>query len=139
VDEQLRLAYLRTTYWAETPLGEIRLRIGVANPRLTELLIEFSVEEWAFITACNPSSKSVSDDENERLQQALKAVLRIDGFTVFNGAGTGDDGQWPPEPSFLVLGISTAKAIALGRVYGQNAIVAGIIGAVPYLIECIES
>ena len=46
-------------------------------------------------------------------------------LTFFPGAGEADVGDWPPEPSFLVLGISEQRAVALAERYEQAAIVVG--------------
>jgi len=37
--------------------------------------------------------------------------------------GLDPDGKWHGEPSMLVLGIDQPRALAIGREYGQHAIV----------------
>jgi len=127
------LAYTNTTFCAQTPLGEIRLRIGIANSLLAQLLSQFAVDEWAFITSYNPGSQALPEDENTQRQIELKDRLQKDGFQIFSGEGKGDDSEWPPEPSFLVLGVNKNHAIAIGKDFGQNAIVAGGKDAIPIL------
>ena len=136
MEARLRSAYESTTFIAETPLGSIRLRVGVANPLLAELLSQFGVVEWAFITACNPGSLRLSDHENTQRQRELEKKLQQDNLKIFSGAGVGDDNDWPPEPSFLVLGLKRNHAIAIGSDFGQNAIVAGGSDTTPHLVEC---
>jgi hypothetical protein len=69
------------------------------------------------------SSKSLSLGANERWNRALKRYLIVRGFTFVEGEGRAIDGDWPPEPSIFAFGISRAEASAIGRRYGQNAIV----------------
>ena len=47
------------------------------------------------------------------------------GFESVEGVGKPSAGVWEPEHSLLVLAISAPEAVALGRRYGQNAIVIG--------------
>ena len=84
----------------------------------------------------SPRSEKLSDDENAERQNELKARLQRERLIIFAGKRVGDDNKWPPEPSFLVLEIPRMAAIALGRDFGQNAIIVGNRDAVPYLVEC---
>jgi hypothetical protein len=43
----------------------------------------------------------------------------------FTGSGRGD---WPPEPSLLVMGISEAQAREIGAAFDQKAVVVGHCG-----------
>jgi len=58
------------------------------------------------------------------------------GYTTFPGEGSGDDGQWPPERSLLILGILRDDAIRLGRDFGQRAVVYGEQGGRALLLPC---
>ncbi len=64
----------------------------------------------------------------------LDRVLRDRGLAALEGSGQGDAGDWPPEPSRLVLGIGEADAIALGRLFEQNAVLAGVRGQAARLV-----
>ena len=46
------------------------------------------------------------------------------------------DPAWPAEASFLILGISREAAVLLGRQFGQNAIVCGMLGQAAELVDC---
>jgi hypothetical protein len=138
VDDELTEAYRQTSFRADTPRGPLCLRIGLPNPVLDALLESQGVRSWAYVTAWNPGSMRLSEDENVRRQHALEETLRRDGLIVFPGEGVGDDGRWPPEPSVLVLGISRADALALGQRFGQRAIVYGEAGKSPQLVSCQE-
>jgi hypothetical protein len=123
MDAELRAAYLSTTYMA----GEIRIRIG-EDPHV-------DASSWAFVTAENPRSEPDSAERNAARMRALENDLR--GYRTLRGRGEPAAGStWKAEESFLVLGIDRAAAIALGRKYGQNAIVFGERGRPAELIEC---
>jgi hypothetical protein len=128
-------SYRRTTYIAQTPLGEIRLRVGVRDEKLAELLVLHGAQEWAFITAFNPGSQPLSVEENSARQRRLEDTLRHAGWTCFPGEGVGDDTNWSAEQSVLVLGIDRQRAVELAQKFGQNAILAGG-GSVPELVDC---
>jgi hypothetical protein len=129
-------AYRLTNYIAWTPLGEICLRVGVRNEKLAELLEPRASRNWAFITAFNPASLPRTREENIARQQQLESTLRKERRTFFPGEGIGDDPQWPPEQSVLVLDIDRATAGELAKEFGQNAILAGDERAVPELVDC---
>jgi len=131
-------AYKNTTYRIYLPLGEIDIRIGVMNPLLQELLLSNQMESWAFITACNPYSVMQNADVNTLLNTQLENYLSGKHYLFFKGIGVGDDDSWEPEASFMVLNIRKEDAIKLGKQFKQNAIVVGVIGNAPELIDCLN-
>jgi hypothetical protein len=131
-------AYKNTTYRIYLPLGEIDIRIGVMNPLLQELLLSNQMESWAFITACNPCSVMQNADVNTLLNTQLENYLSGKHYLFFKGIGVGDDDSWEPEASFMVLNIRKEDAIKLGKQFKQNAIVVGVIGNAPELIDCLN-
>ena len=133
VDEALKEIYLRTTYIAFTPLGEIHIRIGHDNHLLDQLLINHGVNNWCFITAWNPYSVIASKGDNLRWNFALEQELK-QSFVVFGGLGKGEDSGWPAEESFLVLGISPTESMSFAKKYQQNAIVIGDLENPPALL-----
>ncbi len=92
--------------------------------------------EWAFVTACKPRSQRLSDDENRQRQVRLKATLDALGLATYPGVAVDPRGEWPPEPSFLVIGIDHPTAISLAQQFEQNAIVAGRSGEPAELVDC---
>ena len=138
MNPELFEAYKNTTYRVYLPLGEIDIRIGVMNPLLQQLLLSNHVESWAFITACNPYSVMQNEDVNTLLNTQLERYLLEKQYVFFKGIGVGDDDSWEPEASFMVLNIRKEDAIKLGKQFKQNAIVAGIIGNLPELIDCLN-
>ncbi len=129
-------AYRQTTYVAATPRGELRIRIGEHHPKLDKLLAEHDAETWAYITAWNPKSEPLTEQENQARQEELEEELRDAGYAFFRGQGEADNGEWPPEDSVLVAGISREEAVRYGRSYRQNAIVYGRRGEAAELVSC---
>ena len=138
MNPELFEAYKNTTYRVYLPLGEIDIRIGVMNPLLQELLFRNNSESWAFITACNPYSVMQNEDANTLLNTQLELYLLEKRYVFFKGMGVGDDDSWEPEASFMVLDIRKEDAVKLGRQFKQNAIVVGVIGNAPELVDCLN-
>jgi hypothetical protein len=124
-------AYHQTSFFADTPRGRIRLRIREKSAELEAILFAEGAREWAYVTACNPGSRPLSHRENVRRQEALEREVSGRGLVFLRGEGVGDDGQWPPEPSLLILGIARDQAVDLGGRFGQKAIVFGETGGSP--------
>jgi hypothetical protein len=103
---------------------------------LDDLLTDHSVSTWAHVTASNPASRRLSDEDNMARQHELERDVAGLGVTSYPGEGVGDDGQWPPEPSLLILGIARGDAVRLGRRYGQLAVVCGERGRAGELVLC---
>jgi hypothetical protein len=118
-------AYLRTTFVAETPNGKIEIRPGSSSVALDSILRKNRVAEWAYVTAYNPGSRLMSDEINKRAHEELRRVVSERRLICFDEHGVGPGGVWPPEASLLVLGLSMDQARALGRQFGQLAIVVG--------------
>ena len=117
--DNLEAAYLVTDYRVEDfPSGPFTIRIGEPIAALAGL-------EWAFVTACNPRSVLISDEENTRRMAEFETAVRELGWRFYHGQGVGRDRRWPPEPSLLIVHIKESEAVHLARRFGQNAIVAG--------------
>ncbi|MEZ6139339.1 MAG: DUF3293 domain-containing protein [Zavarzinella sp.] len=123
---QLAKAYKETIYWVdEIPGGAFPLQVGQHSPRLDALLQLCSKDEWAFVTAFNPLSKQLSPQENQANQVRLENTIKTRGWQYFRGRGGNRSSKWPPEPSFLIVGISASEAADLGREFAQQAILVG--------------
>lgn len=125
LDESLLKAYKQTTY--AVPSLKINIRIGEKCPLLDQLLQKLERRSWCFVTAWNPQSKLLSDEENKKRNHKLREYLIQSVYIYYDGLGVGDDGQWPPEESFLVIGINRLEALRIAESWGQNAIVFGMI------------
>jgi hypothetical protein len=98
------------------------LKIGEPSSRLDTLLEHEGAITAAFLTAANPRSKPRSAAKNASALSALDQLIAASGYPWRAGEGREPDGSWV-EPSRLIIGIYRENAEALGRLFGQNAIV----------------
>ena len=133
IDDATIRAYRETHYCVrgDTPMT---LKVDEASLPLAALHRRLQVASSAFITAANPFSQGCDEQANARRQQSLSMELAQLGLSVIAGLGEHPSNGWPGEPSFLVPGLSLELAKALGRKYGQNAVIWCGADAVPRLI-----
>jgi len=134
--EELNKAYLDTNYVADCEGTRVLIRIGEIPESLDPILNLKNQDYWTFITAYNPYSQELTEKENKARQAALKARLSENNWIHFDGYGEAPNGEWPPEPSLLVLGIARTDAINLATEFQQNAIVCGRKKAIAELVWC---
>jgi len=133
LDASLVTAYRETEY--RVTEGEpFALRVDEPCPKLLGLYRAKNVSCAAFITACNPFSRELTDAENAVRQTELAAELKHRSLSYLEGVGQHPSGDWPREPSLLALGLALEAAKSLGKVYEQNAIVWCGADAVPNLV-----
>jgi|SRR5882672_241532 len=113
---------------------ELVIRIGEPNPDLDELLEAEGAAIAAYITAANPAGVPASAWKNEVANAALVESLAKAGYRCFEGEGRDPQKRWKPERSALVIAIPRAEAEAVGRAFGQNAIVFVEKGRAPELV-----
>ena len=135
-DPALVSAYLATSYRVDAPGGRIVLRIGQRSRPLERVLRRSRAQCWAYVTACNPASRSLSGWRNAARARRLARLAAAWGLRTLPGEGVGEDPAWGAEASLLVLGVAPARAIRLARQFGQYAIVVGRRGAAPRLEWC---
>ncbi len=133
LDASLINAYLETEYRV-TQAHPLVLRVDVPSPELASLYKAKGASCAAFITACNPFSCELSDADNAKRQAELAAELKRRSLSFFEGVGQHPSGDWPGEPSFLVLGLALEAAKSLGKAYEQNAVIWCGPDAVPSLV-----
>ena len=122
ISKQLENAYRETLYCTQ---GMV-LRIGKKSRAMDIFLRTHEERCWGFITAYNPESRSYPLKTNILRNAQLKDMLLERGYTkIFEGEGKGLTGNWTPEASFLVLGISRLDAELVGKHFRQNAVVWG--------------
>lgn len=136
ISQELIDAYHATTYHVQLPGGDISFRANEPAPKINAFTADQGATTWIFITAYNPYSQQLSLEENEQRQVLLKNLLVTLGYRFYEGAGVGDSGEWPPEPSLFVLGLTQEKALAFGRVFEQNALIFCEVGGVPEILFC---
>ena len=114
------------------------MRVEESCAELDALLTDHGVSTWAYITASNPGSRQLSDEDNSARLRELEADVDTLGVRAYPGEGVADDGRWPPESSLRILGIAQDDAVRLGRRYGQVAVVCGELGSAAKLVLCTE-
>jgi Protein of unknown function (DUF3293) len=112
IPTELLQAYAETRYTVHTD-EKFTLKIGELSPSLLHLFHQTNALCAAFVTAYNPFSEQLTVTQNEALQTALKADLTKRSLKFIDGIGQHLNGQWPGEPSVLIL----------ARHYEQNAFV----------------
>jgi hypothetical protein len=133
IDSETLQAYRETDYRVLEGLPTT-LHVDAVCPELVLLYARYRAHCSAFITACNPLGTRAAARRNAQSQEALLAELSRRKLVAIRGIGQHPTNNWPGEPSFLVLGITRRAARALGRQFGQNAIVWAGPDAVPKLI-----
>jgi hypothetical protein len=125
-------AYLRTAYHVESDPPFV-LRIGRHSPALAALFAASGTSCAAFLTAWNPFSQATDAGRNAESQRRLERDIAPGGWRALPGFGRGDEGDWPPERSVLVLGVPLATARIWAGKYRQNAFLWCPESAVPEL------
>lgn len=136
IDPRLLRAFRKTRFFASTPAGELTLLVGQENHELDGLLASFGARSCAFVTAWNPGAARLSDDENTARQNALVTGVEASGFRFFLGWGVGEEGNWPPEESILIVGIDRTSAVEIASRHGQLAVVFAKYGQPVELLIC---
>jgi hypothetical protein len=113
--------YRESHYDVELAAGGVAtIRVGESAP--PEIARWIGAHEFAaFMTACNPHSRSFTHEENEQRLGDLRRQVRERGGDYLAGAGHVPGESWR-EPSLLVRGLDSAAVDALAREYEQNGI-----------------
>ena len=114
-------AYKNTKY--KVFESNLTIEVDKLNQELDDLLIKHESDKWAFITAYNPYSKVLTQDENISRHNEMKEL--VSNYITFEGHGVGEDPTWEPELSLLIIGITKVEASKIGNKFEQNAIVYG--------------
>lgn len=128
-------AYRLAEYTVETAQGRRAIAIGKADAALDAALAASGVTtRWALVTACNPLGLPVGAAENQQHATRLAARLVGDGIRTLSAVGGDPSGQWPAEPSLLLVDPPMDYAEALARELRQNAILRGQPGSATELL-----
>ncbi|WP_428389091.1 DUF3293 domain-containing protein [Mucisphaera sp.] len=117
----LEAAFRNTTYTADIPSRELKLRIDTPSPPLAQLLHQHHTRTAAYLTAVNPHAQSLTDEANHQRLQELDTLLRHHNLTAYPGRALADSNDWPPEPSRLILAIDLQQATAIANRFDQRA------------------
>lgn len=127
-------AYLATHYRVGIGPETFVLHVGQRSSELGRLYRETGLQGALFITASNPLGRRLDDDANAMAHELLGTRLRNMSTVVIEGSGSDPNGGWPPESSFLALGIGAEDARRLGRHFRQDAVVWAGNDAIPELL-----
>jgi len=103
------------------------IRIHKRSHQLDDLLILNRCSSWAVITGWNPIGQPphlLSD--NIINNQTLLATLQQSNSIILPAWGIPDLPVWPPEASYLILGISRGDASLIADKFNQRAFVFGL-------------
>ena len=136
--DELFEAYRLTDFIVQSQ-PSITFKIGQESRELKKVFEDANVSCAAFITAWNPYSRPTAQEDNIKNQNLLIERINKAGLRFIDGVGQDPSGQWPGEPSLLVLGMPRHEAIRLGAEFGQNAIVWIGGSGVPELVSCSDA
>lgn len=126
-------SYKSADYYVDTS-PSFALKIGLHSNELENIYRAFHKNTAAFITAFNPYSQELSEQENKYRNLKLEELIKSLHFHYIQGEGKCGDGDWDGEKSFLIIGISEKQASDIGKEYEQNAIVWCDKDAIPQLL-----
>jgi len=134
ISADLIASYRAADYQAGSGSAAVLLSIDQYSESLSQLLAASGQQCAVFITAYNPRSQPQSLAANQAAQARLRDELNYLTDQIIEGTSSDPTGTWSPEQSLLALGVDLATAQALGRQFGQNAVVWAGVDAIPRLI-----
>ncbi len=123
-------AFLQTEYRVLPHADAIDVAIGKRHSRLDQITEN---RNWAILTACNPAAVVDRPGANEQRHQTLLAAIADAGLDFLPACNRDPYGQWPDEPSLLIITPESEWLIALARRLGQLALVSGRFGEIAEL------
>lgn len=133
LDPDLLEAYLQTDYIVSDD-PPMLMNIGVQSDDARILLASFNTDSGAFITAWNPRSTLLNDEDNDDRQAALLAEIELRRLNYL--VGYGEREEWR-EYSYFILAISREEASELAHQFEQNAYVWVGADGVPELVTMV--
>jgi hypothetical protein len=128
-------ASMRTRYTVDLPSGDLlTLNIGLPNPEIDRLLNQFQASTYAYLTAFNPQSTSLSPAENWQRHQQLCRQLSQSGFTFLTGKAIPASAEWEPEICIFAFDMARAAVLDICQSYAQDGAVVGEHGSAPKLM-----
>ncbi|MCG7757389.1 MAG: DUF3293 domain-containing protein [Nitrosomonas sp.] len=126
--------YTHADYRIGTAADCITLRIDQYSEPLAQFLATCNQSCAAIISAYNPYSQLLSDEENAAAHESLRHFLTCHAYQGIESVHTDPAGVWPAEKSFFIPGIDIPSAQSLGQQFSQNAIVRIERDAIPRLL-----
>ena len=135
IENSLIEAYENTNYYIYHDT-EITINIAKKNIDLINLFKDKNLISASIITAYNPFSKIMTEEQNLSAQLQLKKMIEDSNLSYLDAIGQDIKKEWLGEPSFFIENISKENAIKLGKKFNQNAIVWVDKNLIPELIFC---
>ena len=107
---------------------------GTHSPELAALYAQTRTNSALLITAHNPQGTLREAAANQAAQTSLATRLNLLTRHLWPAENRDPQALWPPEPSFLALGITRKRSRALAQEFAQDAILWAGAAAIPKLI-----
>lgn len=134
ISDQLIANYTHADYRIGAAADCITLKIDQYSEPLAQFLATLNQSCAAIISAYNPCSQLVNDEENIAAHEALRHFLAGHAYQGIESVHTDPSGVWPAEKSFFIPGIDIHSAKSFGQQFSQNAIVWIERDAIPRLV-----
>jgi len=132
--EELDTLYIQTTYTVHTEEKVFDIRINQINLDFQTWLKTNNIQAWAMITAANPYSTNLSEEENKKRNANFELELQKEKRNFNHSEGIPDNPNWITELGFFIINITLDAAKELANKVQQNAIVFGRVEEVAQLI-----
>lgn len=133
LDPALRAAYEKAVYCVFASPG-VEFRVGAPSDVLDAMMAMSRVRCAAFVSSATARGAASPENERRLAEFLLRAQTAGMAYRIYQGEGRDPAGEWPAEPSVLIMGIPREEAEALGRKLEQNAIVWIEKGKAPELV-----
>lgn len=133
LDPDLLKAYLETDYIVSDD-PPLMMKIGEQNDDVRILLASFGTDRGAFITAWNPRSTPLKEEDNDDRQATFLGEIELRRLNYLVGYGERYDWR---EYSYFILGIDREDASALAMQFEQNAYVWVGADGIPELVTMV--
>ncbi|TKB45732.1 DUF3293 domain-containing protein [Thalassotalea mangrovi] len=138
ISVEMMTIYRQARYRVIIDNQDYRIELGCSGGELHQWLQQQGAHTAALITACNPYSEKLSDEQNRIAQLKLEAELDRQGYHYYHGEGRNLAGTWI-EPGVFILDIERHDACCLAARYQQNALVFLRSGPVCTLAEILSA
>ncbi len=119
---ELIQAYRETHYRVEG-VEPFTLKVDQVSSEVLKALAKRGLKSCAFVTAWNPYSIALKEEENTILERKLNLYLNAQGLNHTPGEGVHPSNGWPGERSSLVWGVSETNAREIAEEFQQNAFI----------------
>lgn len=116
----LEQAYLSTIYRILV-LPPIDLKINHYNGDLHRFCLQNKINSWAFLSAFNPQSQLLSQDENNHRHKRLLHFIKKEGYSFEKALGIPTNKDWVAEKNLFLPNISLKKTHSIAKQFDQKA------------------